>query len=193
MVVLIFRFGKRQPVSFQLWKNYQHDKSKAKDFHFKYMFLHPDKQKVVMVFENLTGTLWNLHETKFSPTSGSMTCTVMTVFNLAEPEWISVSCSQKIPTNLVCCNTSQVTIHSTYKQSMTQCEIFSVRIAKLCYTFSWFEGKRKDTQYPILGCKKGHKSDTFGSISWNHFEFLFYAGSNDKFTIISLKNTTRKM
>ncbi len=106
------RFGKQHPVSFQLWKNYKFDQSKAKYFHFKYLFDHPVRDKLVLVSENLTHLLGNLTKTILSPTLGSLKCTIMSIFNLAEPEWISVSCLRKVPTNVVCFNvTSSETIH----------------------------------------------------------------------------------
>ncbi len=147
----------------------------------------------MLVSENLTHVLWNVTETKLSPTLGSCKCTVMSTFNLAETEWISMSCLQKIHTNVVCSNmTAHGTIHTDNQDERNvYCEQSTVRTNQSCYIFAWFDGRKMSVQNLTFTCKIRHNSNLFNSNDFTNLEEIFVAVSHKTFAIITHVNNSK--
>ena len=68
-------------------------------------------------------------------------CTMMLLSNLAEPEWVSVSCTQPILPIVACTKQviSTVVAKSNFKNSESKCvcQHIHIRINNTCYSFVW--------------------------------------------------------
>lgn len=188
MLLKSFRFGSNQPVSYQVWKNHHQDKRKAGHFHYCYTFDHPKFRKLQTNIENLTISLWNQTDSRLSPVLGSKKCTAMSLFNLAESEWISIDCLHRLPVNVVCFDEAfhaQLCLSCNNSQNKHfHCKYNAVRQNETCHHFTWFDGKRMSADDFALNCTLKCKMKPFSSVDAKQLDFVFTAVSNKNFTLL---------
>ncbi len=143
--------------------------------------------------ESLSSFMRRQNYTRLSPTLGSLKCTIMSIFNLAEPEWISVNCLQKIPTNVVCAEGSSTPRESPHTKDFQRrrliCRWAAIRKNDTCFSFVWLDGKTMNEGDFSWTCKTNYKSKKTSSAVLSILKpSLFYVITNYNFTVISPRN-----
>ncbi len=73
-------------------------------------------------------------------------CTLMLLSNLAEAEWLSVDCDEKLLAHVLCVEKSTCTAHTVSKEDvfrakLTMCDNQSLKLNKSCYAFHFTENR----------------------------------------------------
>ncbi len=94
---------------------------------------------------------------KIYPVVGhGQSCTMLLVTNLAQPEWISVSCTRKLLLDIICIahNTSSKQQPAIFQTVQYFCGSDCVKSQKACYTFVWYNSTKVDEISHIRDCHK---------------------------------------
>ncbi len=134
--------------------------------------------------------MWNQNNTNLSPTLGKFLCAVMSTFNLAEPEWISIACLQRMPINIVCVDekyTPEVPPHLNGSQSVKfACGRFALRRNNSCFFFIWFGGNIMHENGLTRTCRIKHNSKMISLLPLKELNYFFETVSSHNFTVISV-------
>ena len=99
-----------------------------------------------------------------------ITCTLMLLSNLAEPDWISISCKEKLLNFIVCTKktitTNSFDINKKFIYEKFRCTAFLFVAQKLCYAFFLHIKKEHQGEY----CKESGGSPDFSG----HIFFLIH-------------------
>ena len=83
----------------------------------------------------------------------SKTCTLMLLTNLAEPDWMPISCESRIFTRVVCVNKKPLlqSIAWNNVDTDTKCPLISIVIREKCFYFKWkYEGETMELKLNSL-------------------------------------------
>ena len=103
-------------------------------------------KEVFSVCPPLVAQETNTHTFLYSNMSKNKTCTVMLLFNLAKPDWISITCDNKILNHIFCYlyqgnvanhNSSSINIQNT--KDHTICSKFHMLYKQICVNFYWVD------------------------------------------------------
>ena len=122
---------------------------------------------------------WLKHEAMgsiYPDVSGTKRCTMMLLSNLAEPEWISVSCTNRLLTDILCM--TKRLDKSTFQHNGIQhnlnksCSIESLIWKNNCYLFLWYEFHPKND---LLHKCRHYGMNYLDLFNISQFQFLFDA------------------
>ncbi len=192
------RWSNVHPLAYQLWRNRNFGRSSLVKPYFQdaifdrfdlmTSILEIMRSNSLQNFLFYTGTFPVNREARYilHPVAlKNTTCTMMFLFNVADAEWLSVDCSRKITTDIICCkdtksrrtNNSISSEDTTLKRSF--CPHKAIMNQKHCYWFSWISSppcgsalKRKGINSYLKGTKM--------------FASLFAATSHTTFSVVLL-------
>ena len=120
------------------------------------------------------------------------TCTAVLLHNLAEPEWITIDCDQKLFRDIVCIaneisQDKEVSINMLNKYHL--CSLGSLKVKTICLQFEWkyFLDIVRDTNFKLtLGNRhslRGHIQFLLANVKHNYM-IPFYFGNYQNIVII---------
>ena len=132
---------------------------------------------------NLQTTQMKILQTIY-PVASRNECTMMILFNLAYPQWVSVNCCTQMLHHIVCMNpvntgTSNI---STVTLEMS-CLKDQIRKGQNCYQFEWLNG----AVFPTTSKVCSHEVHPVPLKDVNMFSFLFRAISLEVVSIVFIK------
>ena len=109
------------------------------------------------------------------PSPSASRCGLLLMPNLAYPEWVTVNCSQKLLSQVVCANHTLHTSHRLQSSnSEWHCQKLVFLTNKNCLILSWFDGNKMNFNTIINTCKlSGMTSIT--DVNITQLDFLFKA------------------